>query len=472
MHRGRIRALALLAVAGLTFSACGGGSSDDGGGGGGGNGGNKVDPAECGLKELAAASGPVDVTFWHTMARANREWLERETKAFNASQDKVNVKLVDIPGYQEALTKYRSGLSSGDLPDLVQLEETSVQSMLDSQSTIPMQACVDAAKFSLDAFLPRATGYYSSDGVLRAMPWTVSNPLLMWDEAKIVKAGLDPTKPPQTLDELRDWARKIVDAKVAKYGIALRVEPYVFEFLLAKSGGLYVNNGNGRTERATEAAFAGPEGTAIWTWWKEMVDDGLALNTGAAPNNFDHMLAIGNGNAAMTFEASGVLGIVRAVLESGQYPGVKIGNAPLPALTPGGGIPVGDGALWIPQASSLAERGAAWTFVEFLSSAEEQAKLSVDGGYVPVRTDAATQPDLVEKWKADPILRTAYDQLEAGPLNDSTVGSLIGDYQGVRDAVKQGLTSMLEGGASAKDAIGAAQSDATEAIQAYNSRLG
>lgn len=453
----------------LIFAACG---SDDDSRGAAGGGAAAVDPADCGLDALAAAKKPVEITFWHTMARANVDALKELVKRFHASQDDVRVKLVQQPGYQESLTKYKAGLSTKDLPDVIQLEETTVQVMLDSQSTVPIQSCVDADRYDLADFLPRAVAYYSTDDVLRAMPWTVSNPILMFNVAAFEKAGLDPANPPETLDDVRSAAQKIVDSGAAKYGIALRIEPYINEFLFAKSGATYVNNGNGRKARATASQLDSEIGLKIWTWWKKMVDDGLALNTGGEAGNIDHLLAIGNKQVAMTFEASGALGTIRQVLESGQFPGVVMGAGPLPALTSGGGVPVGDGALWIPKASSPEKRAAAWQLVKFLSDPAQQAYLSFAGGYVPIRESAPEDPQLAEAWAADPIFRVAYDQLLSGPLDDATVGSVIGDYQGVRDAVRDGLTAMLAQDKSPADALAQAQAAADAAITDYNDRVG
>ena len=471
--RPRSQLLATGVALSLLFAACGGGGDDDGGGGGGGgDGAGAVNPADCGFDELAAATKPVEITFWHAMARANVDAVKELVKRFHASQDDVRVKLVQQPGYQESLTKYKAGLSTGDLPDVIQLEETTVQVMLDSQSTIPMQACVDADSYDLTDFLPRATAYYSTDDVLRSMPWSVSNPILMFNVSAFEKAGLDPANPPDTLEEVRAASQKIVDSGAAKYGVALRIEPYINEFLFAKSGATYVNNGNGRKARATAAQLDSDIGLQIWTWWKSMVDDGLALNTGGEAGNIDHLLAIGNKQAAMAFEASGVLGTIREVLESGQFPGVVMGAGPLPALTSGGGVPVGDGSLWIPKASSPEKRAAAWQLIKFLSEPAQQAYLSFAGGYVPIRKSAPDDPQLAETWSATPIFRVAYDQLVSGPLDDATVGSVIGDYQGVRDAVRDGLTAMLAQGKSPQEALAQAQSAADAAIQEYNTRVG
>jgi sn-glycerol 3-phosphate transport system substrate-binding protein len=467
MVKQRSSAVFMLVVA-LLFAACGGSSSSKQGSGGSG-----TKPSECDLSALANAKKPVEVKFWHAMSlKATADWLTATTKQFNAQQHDVHITLRQFPNYQDLLTAYLAGLSSGDLPDLFQPEDTTVQRMIDSQSVIPVQACADADHYSLAPILPRARAYFSYHNVLYGMPWALSNPILWYNRTAFIKAGLDPNKPPQTLEQLKEYSKKIVASGAAKHGIALRIEPYIFEFLNAKSGSTLVNNGNGRDARATAATFQTPTATTIWTWWDDMVRSGLALNTGGATSNYDHMLAIGNGQAAMTMEASGVLGEVKRVLESGQYNTVKIDTAPLPSINGGGGVPAGDGSLWIAKAATPERRAAAWQFIKFLASADEQASLAVAAGYAPMRSDATQVPALKAKWAAEPYYKVPYEQLTTGAEDAATAGSLIGDYQGVRDAVKNGMISMLTGGLSPQAALQQAQGGADSAIKAYNDRIG
>jgi sn-glycerol 3-phosphate transport system substrate-binding protein len=135
-------------------------------------------------------------------------------------------------------------------------------------------------------------------------------------------------------------------------------------------------------------------------------------------------------------------------------------------------VPVGDGSLWIPKAASPEKRAAAWQVIKYLSSPEQQASLAAEGGYVPIRTSATEVPVLQARWAAEPAFKVAYDQLVSGPTDDATIGPLIGDYQGVRDAVKDGLLEMLTRGASPEDALRKAQREADAAITAYNRRVG
>ncbi|HEX5615368.1 MAG TPA: ABC transporter substrate-binding protein [Acidimicrobiia bacterium] len=465
--------VSLALVFALLAAACGGddGGSDNGGGGGDGDG-AAVDAALCGLDEFAAADGPIDVTFWHQQGDENEQALIALTDRFNESQDAVRVELVLFPDYEDLFTKYRASLSGGDLPDLLVLEETTVQSMVDSQSTIPMQACIDADDVDLSDFLPRAVAYYTTEDVLRAMPWNISNPILWYDRAAFRAAGLDPDDPPETLAEVREYSQQIVDSGAAEYGIALRTQDYYNEFWYAKGGQEYVNNGNGRDARATAAQLDTDFGLELWTWWDDMVSSKLALNTGSASGNVDHMFSLANNEAAMTIEASSALGPALAVLNSGQFADVDITTAPLPGLEPGGGVPVGDGALWIVADSAPEERAAAWQFVKWLTEPEQQAELHIAVGYVPVRMSAVEDPGVQAKWAELPVYRTAYDQLVEGPTDAATAGSVIGDYQGVRDAVTRGLEAMLSGELTPAEALARAQQEADDAIASYNARVG
>lgn len=459
-------ALAAVALAAAALAACGGGGSGDDAAPAG-------DQAECPVDALRGAKKPVTIRFWNVLARDNLDELRRQTKEFNSSQDDVRVQLVQLTGYPDLLTKYKAGLNtgSGDLPDLAGFEETTVQTLLDSHSTVMIQSCVDRDHYPLDDFIPRTISYYSVGGKLRAMPWTISNPVLMYNPAAFRKAGLDPAKPPRTLAEVKKYSKRIVAAGAAKHGISLKIAPYMLEFLYAKSGQAYVNNGGGREARATKALLDNPIGRAIWGWWKDMVSSGLAMNNGSDPDSYDHLTAIATGDSAMTFEASGAFGPIRAVLDSGQYPGVEVAAAPLPSLKGGGGVPVGDGAIWITSKTSPAKQAAAWEYVKFLVDSKQVAALSSRTGYVPIRRSAAAAPGVQGLWRRRPEFKIPYTQLlaQGGPAAD---GSVIGDYQGVRDAVADGMVAMLTRGLTPARALAQAQAQADRAIREYNERVG
>ena len=419
-----------------------------------------------------AKSKPVDIVMWHSMNRANETTLQSLADKFNASQSDVRVKLLNTTSYADTWTKYRAGLSSGELPDIVQVEDIGLQGMIDSRSVVPIEACIKADKYDTSDFIPRVLDYYTVQGTQYGMPFNVSNPVLYYNKQAFQKAGLDPNQPPKTLDEVRAASQKLVDTGTTKYGYSIKLDPWYLEQWLAKAGKPYANNANGRAKRATSVVFDNKDGREIYAWLDSMVDDKLALNTGQPEGNIDHLLAIGAGNSAMTISTSADLGTITQVLGSGQFPNVSIGVAPMPGPTGKGGILVGGAALYIPVKSSPEKQAAAWKFMKFLDEPANQAAWSVGTGYVPIRKSALDEPVLKAAWAANPEYKVAYDQLVTGVNNVATAGPVMGPYREVREQVVNSLTAMLTGGTDPKAALDQAANAANEQISSYNERVG
>jgi len=430
--------------------------------------------AKCPLDALKKASNPVEITFWHSMPRANEATLQRLTYQYNASQSKVKVTLVNQTTYNDTLTKYVAGLSTGDLPDLVQIEDTALQQMIDTQSVLPAQACVKADKYDLSGHVKRVVDYYTVNGTLWPMPFNVSNPIFFYNKKAFTRAGLDPNKPPTTLDEVTADAKKLKDSgAISQAGFGLKTDPWYLEQWLAKAGQPYVNNGNGRKARATAVQFDTKQGLALFTWMSKMVSSGLAVTNGnEGTPQYDNLLGIGNGNLAMTIDSSATLGTISSVLSGGQYPNVELGVAPMPGPVGKGGILVGGAALYISNKSDPAKQAAAWDFSKFLNTAQAQADWAAGTGYVPIVEAATKTPEVQGLWAKNPGYKVAYDQLVTGVNNVATSGPVIGAYKGVRDAVITAEKSMFTQGVKPKAALGAAKSNANSAMQEYNTRVG
>jgi sn-glycerol 3-phosphate transport system substrate-binding protein len=305
--------------------------------------------AKCPVNALDKADTPVDITFWHATNAANTEALERLTADFNQSRPDVNVTLINQTTYEDSLTKYVAGLSTGDLPDLVMIEDTGLQQMIDTESVLPAQACVKADKYDLSDHIERVLDYYTVDGTLWPMPFNVSNPVFLYNTMAFEKAGLDPDDPPSTLEEVKEAAQQLKDSGATNQaGFSLKLDPWYLEQWLAKAGRPYVNNANGRKGRATAAVFDVKAGVEIFSWMQDMVDSGLAVtNEAEGASAFDNLLAIGADNAGMSIDTSASLGTITQVLGSGQYPNVSLGVAPMPGPTGKGGVLVGGAALYM-----------------------------------------------------------------------------------------------------------------------------
>ncbi len=470
-----VRRVTMAGALAIALAGCGGGGSTNQGAGTTAPSGAEPSLPACPLGALRDAKKPVNITYWHALVRANEDEIKKLTAEFNAQQHDVHVTLSASSSYTDNFTRFKAGLSTGALPDLMQGDDASVQAMIDSQAVLPVASCLQADGAAASDLFPRVVAYYSVNDVLYPMPFNDSNPVLYYNKAAFRRAGLDPDKPPATFAEVEADARKIVQSGAAKFGIALKTDSWPIEHWLAKAGDTFVNNDNGRKARATKVTFDNAEGLSIFTWFDDMVKSKLALSTGT--NDYNHYLAVGNGQAAMTIDTSAALGTISQLFASGQYKNVQLGVGPMPGPTsPNGSVLVGGAANYIVNKSAPEKQAAAYEFAKFLAQPDTQAKWAAATGYVPVSKSAATMSPLVEQYARQPEYKVAYDQLLAGPVNAATAGPVIGAYgstrEGVRGAVVDGLSRMLDGKLTPEQALAAAASEANAAIDDYNSRMG
>jgi sn-glycerol 3-phosphate transport system substrate-binding protein len=430
----------------------------------------------CPLTALKSAKDkPVQITMWHWMARENETELQKLTDAFNSSQSAVKVSLVNQVDWEATLQKYKSGLSTGDLPDIVQLQETDQQQMIDTGTVLPASVCAKADKYSFSDFLPRVISYYTIQGKQYAMPFNTSGPVFYYNKKAFSAAGLDPNTPPKTLDDLRADAQKL-KANGVEAPLGYKTDPIFFEQWNAMANKLFVDNGNGRKARATKATFDTPTGTNIFSWLSGMVKDGLATTNPDLGNSmYDDLLGIRSGSHAMAIDTSAALGTIKAVLGGGSDPNIELGVAPMPSPTKGavpGGVFNQGGELFMVNKSSPEKQAAAWQFLKFLDSTENVTQWAIATGYIPIRTSSASSSEMQQYWQQNPGFKVAYDQLLAGRNTTASAGSVIGENKGVRDAVRDAQNSMFLNGTSPKDALATAAKTATSAIDDYNSRIG
>jgi len=451
------RFLFFAAVLSLVLAACGGGGEPAG-------------------KE--AASGPVNVTFWHSETASGKDNLVKLVERFNASQNEVKVEPVYQGTDQDLTLKLIASMPSGNVPAIAYQSEPYTGPMIDSGQIVPIQEYLDQEDYDLSDFAPAAIAYYTVDNTLYAMPLGVGVPLMFYNKAPFREVGLDPERPPRDLDEALAASEKLVQrdsaGNVTRYGFALEIHPWYVELTLAGAGELYVNNENGRDGVATEVAFDNEAGRKLFQWWHDMVHDGLALNVGWDPTGANGLLAVGARQAVMVLSTSAAMRSIVDVLAKG-IEGVDLGVAPVPGIpgkVPEGSPGVYGRSLWIMSDRPEAERDAAWAFIKWLMEPEQQAEWFAGSGYLPVRNSAYDLPaakDIIAKY---PQFEIPADLFAKAATTTAALGPLLGPFQQVRNAVRSAIESMLSGNASADEAMAAAVKESNAAISDYSRRMG
>jgi sn-glycerol 3-phosphate transport system substrate-binding protein len=432
----------------------------------------------CPVDALEGESGPVEIVFWHGMSNELETALIDLTDAYNASQDRVRVRLENQIGYEQTIEKYIQS-SQSSRPDMVQFPEYTVQLLADSDTVIPIGACIEASGFDTSAFLDRILLAYETGGVQWSMPFNVSNPVLYYNKAVFEAAGLDPEDPPVSLDELRAVSQTIVDSGAAATGIALDSGAdsgggWFLEQWFARAGELYADNGNGRLAPATRVLYDGALGTELLTFVQQMILDGLAVTVGDNASGQDNFLKMADqaSPAAMTIGTSAALGTVTAVLDGGLIQGITgedLGVGPMPGPGDAQGALVGGASLYIVADKGDAKAAAAWDYIQYLVSAQSQSTWASATGYVPVRDDALALEPVATTYADDPRFRVAYDQLLASSDDPSAFGPVLGPLREVRSVTARAVAEIFNGGDVAA-ALTAAANQSNALIADYASR--
>ena len=487
MRRTRWSALALATALLVTLAAC---SSDDGGGSGGGGGGAAGDLPECPLDALDSATGPVEVTVWHSYTAVTEETLLAMADDYNASQDQVDVVIQNQSSYEELWRKYQAGIASSQLPAIAIPDDTVTRQIVDSQTILPAQSCIDASGYDIDQLLEQSRAYYTLDDVLYPASLNTSAPLLYYNRNHFRKAGLDPDTTPGTLDEVREDAQAIKDAGVVDTPVVLNLSPAIVENFLTGAGIAVIDNDNGRGDGETTASTYADERTVeLLTWVQDMVDDGLLLVVPPIDNQFEHYLAMANQTASMTIETSTAATSIQAFLagdlQAADLPtdaegaaqdadvdleSLDIGAGYVPGIDEPGKLQMGGGAWYITNTTPPEVQAAAWDFLTWFNEPAQQARWSAEGSYLPYNTGALDEPVLEEAWtttKAGQWLSLAYEELSTG-VDPDFPGPLLGPYEQFRAAEREAVDSLVFADGDPAALAQEVQDRTTEAIEQYN----
>ena len=474
-----LRGFAILGVGALLVGACGGGSDD-----GDDTGGDDAAAVECPVNALDDATGRVDITLWHTYVGLTSRTLNKLADSYNSSQSKVKVEVENQgTSYEELLRKYRQAIPSGDLPAIGVMEDTTTQFLADSGTIIPGGVCAEADGYTeYDDFAEGVRDFYSVDGVLQPASFNVSTVLLYYNRDHFQRAGLDPDSPPETLDEVADYARKIKAAGVVEKPLVMNMQPWFIEFWLTGAKEGLVDNENGRGDGDTTAgAFDNDVTKQIFEWLQSMQRDGLLNAIPGTEGQYDHYFALGLQQASMTIETSTAVTTINAVLEGNLDPAelglkeklppidINVDAGPFPGIDAANQGQLGGGVWYITKAGRAEQQAAAWDFVKYVNRPENQALWHLEGSYLPVRKAAAESDEVREFWSSTrpgKWLKTANDGLQN--VDPDWPGPLIGPYTETRAAVRGALDGLLFSGGSPDDVISKGNATITTSIEEYN----
>ena len=395
-----------------------------------------------GQKEPAQSAKTI--TWWHSNSGLLQTAAETMVQEFNETVGKEKGIIVEAV-YQgksnDVLTKTKALLqedSHGSLPDLVQLDASGVLDVRDSQYLLDMEDLAKADSYDLDQILPACRLSVTYKGKMIAMPFNSSTILLYYNKTAFDEAGIPSA--PKTLDELAVVAQKLLvhDAKgkVTRYGIANVPTTYELCVWLGQQNGMsYITDEqNGHTGTPSKVVF--DENGTMETFlekWKALYRTGALENLTSDVNS-----EFASGKVAMMAASTSKLTTVMQMVGDR----FELGVASLPMVNDQatGGENVGGGALYaFDNGSGNSE--AAWEFVKFATSSEQQLAWHIATGYFPVNAKTYSDDAFLTYNKENPLFGVAIKQLQDS--NPLVQGVWVPSAYQIYYAFQSGILKML-----------------------------
>ena len=157
---------------------------------------------------------PVEIVFWHSMSGLlDRKSIEEAVEMFNKEHPNIHVKAVLVPGSETDVTKLMTAVAAGEGPDVYYLDRFTVS----QRAHYGVLECIEDYLVELGVnieelrskFFDFAVQEATYKGKLYALPWDTDARVLYYNKKLFEKAGLDPNKPPRTIEELNEYAEKL-----------------------------------------------------------------------------------------------------------------------------------------------------------------------------------------------------------------------------------------------------------------------
>ena len=405
------------------------------------------------------------ITFYYPVGVAGplARFIEGYVSEFQRQNPQVRVNTVFGGNYEENQAKVVAAIRAGNPPDTAILLSQQLYTLLSMDAIEPFDPYISkdpelaqAVRDFFPAFMMNST----LDGRVYSLPFQRSTPILYYNKEAFREAGLDPEKPPQTWDELVEYAKRLTkrdaQGRVIRYGVAIPTEDrstWLLEGLVIQAGGLlYDPAGRGckvlvdtepvrkamqfKTDLARKHGVS-PEGVIAW---------------GTTPGDF------AAGKVAIIYHSTGSLGFIR---NNARF---AFGTAFQPRLVRHG-VPTGGANFYLFKGSDPAKREATLRFIKFMTSSELQARWAIDSGYVAARRSSWNLPLMREYVRQWPQAVTAREQL-AYAKAELPVYNL----QQVKDIIAEAEQAVVLGRKGVREATRETQRRVDEALRPFCNR--
>jgi len=149
--------------------------------------------------------GKIHIQYWR--ATGQKEQDSYPVSQFNKMQDKIVVDVTTIP-WMEHEKKILTAVLSGNPPDLIS-QFSPVAQMASRMALMPLNDFIQKDDFDSTIFFPALWKEMKWYGETFALPIKTASYAFFYNNELFREAGLDPTKPPKTWDDVKEYSKKL-----------------------------------------------------------------------------------------------------------------------------------------------------------------------------------------------------------------------------------------------------------------------
>ncbi|SNT60435.1 multiple sugar transport system substrate-binding protein [Asanoa hainanensis] len=345
-----------------------------------------------------ASSG--ELTMWERSG-GNKQMVDLLVEAWNTKNPDCKVALTYIP-HTEMVGKIAQGIASGEVPDLMGMDLIYAPQFEKAQQLVDLTERIKSWPELATASKGHMTVATYEDK-LYGVPLYADVSALFYNKDLFTKAGLDPEKPPTSLDELRSYADKItaLGGDVKGYylpGNCAGCNIFTVGPLMWASGAKIEATAEG------DEPLTGDGVKQVLQFARDMVKAGNVHEGDRAENGETFHLQFGTGKVGMMGTGNFNITLARQ-----QNPNMKFGIGLLPGVSPNSSASfIGGDLVVVPRGS---ERVAdAVNFMKFLLSDEVQVEVYAKALNLTTRTDMVDN----KYFQAEPLVQDVAKALDVG----------------------------------------------------------
>ncbi|MBP1971546.1 putative chitobiose transport system substrate-binding protein [Virgibacillus natechei] len=328
----------------------------------------------------------ITLEFWTMQLQPTfTDYINGMIDDFEADNPNITINWLDVPA-GDLEQKILADVSAGNAPDLVNLNPSFGGSLAELDATVNMDEALSDEE--IDRYVEGAWEASQLDGETFGIPWYLDTAVTLNNADIYEEAGLDPSQPPETYEEAKEYA-EIISEETDKYGyfpsLDLSLPLQHMELM-----GVPLTNEDGT------AAFNTPDGVEVFEYFTELYENNLIPAESLTGDQREGTNFYQSGQVAF-----GVNFFIAEIEENA--PDIYDSTVPSVAITGDSGKKtMSVQNLVVPEQSEHQE--AAVDFGLFITSAENQLEFAQLTPILPSSTEALEDPYFTDPPEdADPL---------------------------------------------------------------------